>query len=300
MDIAGWIQLALFSVMLLLLTKPMGLYLVQVLDAGGRTWLDPALKPVERLIYRVAGIDPAREQDWRGYAVSVLIFSLVTLLLTYVMLRLQAFLPLNPQGFGGVAGDLSFNTAASFTTNTNWQNYGGESTMSYLSQMVALASHNFFSAALGIAVAAALVRGIARDKAATLGNFWCDLTRTCLYLLLPICLVFAVFLVSQGMIQNFKAYDTATVVEPYTTQVPKKDASGNVVNDAKGNPVMEETSRWSPRPSPRARWPPRWPSRCWAPTAAASSTPTPRIPSRTRRLCPILSRCCRFLSSLPA
>ena len=241
MDIAGWIQLALFSVMLLLLTKPMGLYLVQVLDAGGRTWLDPALKPVERLIYQVAGIDPAREQDWRGYAVSVLIFSLVTLLLTYVILRLQYFLPLNPQGLSGVAGDLSFNTAASFTTNTNWQNYGGESTMSYLSQMVALASHNFFSAALGIAVAAALVRGIARDKAATLGNFWCDLTRTCLYLLLPICLVFAVFLVSQGMIQNFKAYDTATVVEPYTTQVPKKDASGNVVNDAKGNPVMEET-----------------------------------------------------------
>ena len=155
--------------------------------------------------------------------------------------RLQTFLPLNPQGFGGVAGDLSFNTAASFTTNTNWQNYGGESTMSYLSQMVALASHNFFSAAVGIAIAAALVRGIARDKAATLGNFWCDLTRTCLYLLLPICLVFAVFLVSQGMIQNFKAYDTATVVEPYTTQVPKKDASGSVVNDAKGNPVMEET-----------------------------------------------------------
>ncbi len=240
MDIAGWIQLALFSVMLLLLTKPMGLYLVQVLDAEGRTWLDPALKPVERLIYRVAGIDPAKEQDWRGYAVSVLIFSLVTLLLTYVMLRLQAFLPLNPQGFGGVAGDLSFNTAASFTTNTNWQNYTGESTMSYLSQMVALASHNFFSAALGISVAAALVRGIARDKATTLGNFWCDLTRTCLYLLLPICLVFAVFLVSQGMIQNFKAYDTATVVEPYTTQVPKKDAGGNAVNDAKGNPVMED------------------------------------------------------------
>ncbi len=173
MEIAGWIQLALFSVMLLLLTKPMGLYLVQVLDAEGRTWLDPALKPVERLIYRVAGIDPAREQDWKGYAVSVLIFSLVSLLLTYVILRLQDFLPLNPQGFGGVAGDLSFNTAASFTTNTNWQNYGGESTMSYLSQMVALASHNFFSAAVGIAIAAALVRGIARDKAATLGNFWC-------------------------------------------------------------------------------------------------------------------------------
>jgi potassium-transporting ATPase potassium-binding subunit len=240
MSATGWIQLLLFSVVLLALTKPMGLYLVQVLDANGKTWLDPALKPVERLIYRIGGVDPAQEQDWRGYAISVLIFSLVTLLLTYVILRLQYFLPLNPQGLSGVAGDLAFNTAASFTTNTNWQNYGGESTMSYLSQMVALASHNFFSSALGIAVAAALVRGIARDKAATLGNFWCDLTRTCLYLLLPICLVFAVFLVSQGMIQNFSAYQRVRVVEPYTTQVPKKDAGGNVVNDAKGNPVLAD------------------------------------------------------------
>ena len=222
MNANGWAQLILFSVILLALTKPMGLYLVRVLDAEGRTCLDPALKPVERLIYRFAGIDPAKEQDWKGYAISVLIFSLVTLLLTYLILRLQYFLPLNPQGFSGVAGDLSFNTAASFTTNTNWQNYGGESTMSYLSQMVALASHNFFSAAVGIAIAAALVRGIARDKAATLGNFWTDLTRTCLYLLLPICLVFAVFLVSQGMIQNFKSYQTAKVVEPFTTQVAEE------------------------------------------------------------------------------
>jgi potassium-transporting ATPase potassium-binding subunit len=241
MDASGWIQLIIYSVVLLALTKPMGLYLVQVLDVNGKTWLDPALKPVERLIYRVAGLDPAIEQDWKGYTVSLLIFSLVTMLLTYFILRLQYFLPLNPQGMSGVAGDLSFNTAASFTTNTNWQNYGGESTMSYLSQMVGLAYHNFISSAAGIAIAAALVRGIARDKAATLGNFWCDLTRTCLYLLLPICLVFAVFLVSQGMIQNFKAYDTAKVVEPYTTQVPKKDAGGQAIKDARGNPVMEET-----------------------------------------------------------
>jgi potassium-transporting ATPase potassium-binding subunit len=240
MNLSGWIQLALFSVMLLILTKPMGLYLVQVLNPGGRTWLDPALKPVERLIYRIGGIDPAKEQDWKGYAVSVLVFSLVTFILTYVILRLQYFLPLNPQGLSGVSGDLSFNTAASFTTNTNWQNYGGESTMSYLSQMVGLAFHNFVSAAAGIAIAAALVRGIARDKAATLGNFWCDLTRTCLYLLLPICLVFAVFLVSQGMIQNFSGYQTATVVEPYTTQIPKKDDSGQQIKDDKGNTVMEE------------------------------------------------------------
>ena len=214
MNASGWIQLAFFSIVLLALTKPMGLYLVQVLDAKGRTLLDPALKPVERLIYRVAGIDPGKEQDWKGYAVSVLIFSLVTLLLTYIILRLQQVLPLNPQGFGAVSSDLSFNTAASFTTNTNWQNYSGESTMSYFSQMVGLVSHNFFSAALGIAVAAALVRGIARDQAKTIGNFWCDLTRTCLYLLLPICLVFALVLVSQGMIQNFSAYQTAQVLDP--------------------------------------------------------------------------------------
>ena len=240
MNASGWIQLILFSVILLALTKPMGLYLVRVLDAEGRTFLDPALKPVERLIYRLAGIDPTREQDWKGYAVSVLIFSLVTMLLTYLILRLQGVLPLNPQGFSGVARDLSFNTAASFVTNTNWQNYTGESTMSYLSQMVGLASHNFFSAAAGTAVAAALVRGLARDKAATLGNFWTDLTRTCLYLLLPICLVFAVFLVSQGVIQNFRAYQSARVIEPFTTQVAKKDASGQEVKDARGNTVMEE------------------------------------------------------------
>ncbi len=205
MPSSGWIQLIVFSILLLALTKPMGLYLIRVLDANGRTCLDPALKPVERLIYRLSGLDPTREQDWLRYAVSVLIFSLVSMLFTYVVLRLQGVLPLNPQGLPGVAPDLAFNTAASFTTNTNWQNYGGESTLSYFSQMVALASHNFFSAAAGIAIAAALVRGIARDKAATLGNFWTDLTRICLYLLLPLCLVYSLFLVSQGMIQNFTA-----------------------------------------------------------------------------------------------
>jgi len=240
MNTSGWLQLAFFSIVLLALTKPMGLYLVRVLDANGRTFLDPVLKPVERLIYRLAGINPAKEQDWKGYVVSVLIFSVVGMLLTYFILRLQYFLPLNPQGFSGVAGDLAFNTAASFTTNTNWQNYGGESTLSYLSQMVGLTFHNFVSAAAGIAIAAALVRGIARDKAATLGNFWIDLTRSCLYLLLPICLVFAVFLVSQGMIQNFSAYQTAKVVEPYTTQIAKKVAGGQEVKDAQGNTVMEE------------------------------------------------------------
>jgi K+-transporting ATPase ATPase A chain len=240
MNTSGWLQFAFFSIVLLALTKPMGLYLVRVLDTEGQTFLDPVLKPLERLIYRLAGIDPAKEQDWKGYAVSVLIFSVVGMLLTYLILRLQYFLPLNPQGFSGVSGDLAFNTAASFTTNTNWQNYGGESTLSYLSQMVGLTFHNFVSAATGIAIAAAMVRGIARDKAATLGNFWTDLTRTCLYLLLPICLVFAVFLVSQGMIQNFSGYQTAKVLDPYTTQVAKKDAGGQEIKDAQGNPMMED------------------------------------------------------------
>src|SRR5277367_5343917 len=176
MNTPGWIQLALYLGLLLLITKPLGLYLLQVLDANGRTWLDPLLRPVERLTYRLCGVDPQKEQSWKGYTVSMLIFSLVTMLVTYAILRLQGILPLNPQGFSGVPDHLAFNTAASFTTNTDWQSYGGESTMSYLSQMVALAIHNFFSAAVGIAVAAALVRGIARHTATTIGNFWVDLT----------------------------------------------------------------------------------------------------------------------------
>jgi K+-transporting ATPase ATPase A chain len=240
MNVHGWMELALFSLVLLALTKPMGLFLVRVLDVNGRTFLDPALKPVERLVYRLAGIDPSKEQDWKGYAVSVLIFSIVTMLFTYLVLRLQGMLPLNPQGLAGVAPDLAFNTAASFTTNTNWQNYGGESTMSYLSQMVGLASHNFFSTAAGIAIAAALVRGIARDKATGLGNFWTDLTRVCLYLLLPLCLVYSLFLVSQGMIQNFKPYQTVKILDPYNATVPKKDASGQEIKDPRGNPVMQD------------------------------------------------------------
>jgi K+-transporting ATPase ATPase A chain len=238
----GWTQLALYLGLLLVITKPLGLYLLQVLDANGRTWLDPILKPLEHLTYRLGGVDPAREQPWKQYTISMLIFSLVTTLVTYAILRLQAVLPLqhvlNPQGFPAVPDHLSFNTAMSFATNTNWQSYGGESTMSYLSQMVALASQNFFSAAVGIAIAAALVRGIARHCADTIGNFWVDLIRITYYLLLPICLVFAIFLISQGMIQNFKPYDAAALTEKETIQVPKNDANGNPVKDAKGNPVM--------------------------------------------------------------
>jgi K+-transporting ATPase ATPase A chain len=234
----AWIQLALYVGALLLITKPLGLYLVQVLDVQGKTWLDRIVKPFERLTYRVCGIDPMLEQSWIGYTLSLLAFSLVGMLLTYFILRFQDHLPLNPQGFPGLTPNLAFNTAASFITNTNWQNYTGESTMSYLSQMLALAIHNFTSAASGIAIAAALVRGVARQSARTIGNFWADTVRATYYLLVPICLVFALFLVSQGIIQNFKPYTTAKTYEPYTASVQKTDASGNPVNTPDGKPVM--------------------------------------------------------------
>ncbi len=209
-----WLQLALFIGILALITKPIGIYLTKVLDPHGKTWLDPLFRPLEKFTYRLMGVDSSKEYGWKGYTVAMLIFSAVGLLFTYTILRLQHILPLNPQGLPALSPALAFNTAVSFTTNTNWQSYGGETTMSYFSQMVGLAIHNFTSAAVGISIAAALVRGISRHSASTLGNFWVDLIRTTYYLLLPICLVFAVFLVSQGTIQNFKAYDTATLVEP--------------------------------------------------------------------------------------
>jgi K+-transporting ATPase ATPase A chain len=206
MDAYGWLQLALFIGVLALLTKPMGLLLSAVLDPKGRTFLDPVMKPAERLFYRLLHLNPEIEQNWRQYAFSLLVFSLVSLLFTYAILRLQQILPLNPQRLGSVAPDLAFNTAVSFTTNTNWQNYGGESTMSYFSQMVALALHNFTSAAVGIGVAAALVRGIARKTCKTIGSFWADLIRSILYILVPLSSLIAVLLVSQGSIQNFRSY----------------------------------------------------------------------------------------------
>ena len=242
MTISGWTQLLLFVIALLAITKPLGIYLCKVLDADGKTFLDPILKPLEGLTYKLIGVDPRKEQDWKHYTLSMLLFSAAGLLFTYGILRLQAVLPLqdlfNPQNLPAVSEHLSFNTAASFTTNTNWQSYGGESTMSYLSQMVALAFHNWVSAATGIAIAAALVRGIARHTAKTIGNFWSDLTRISLYLLLPICLVYAAFLVSQGMIQNFKPYTSASLIEPFTAQVPKLDDNGQPVTGEDGNPVL--------------------------------------------------------------
>jgi potassium-transporting ATPase potassium-binding subunit len=240
MNPSGWIQLAVFVGALVLITKPLGLYLLQVLDANGRTWFDPVLRPLEGGTYRLMGVDPKKEHDWKQYTFAMLLFSLVGCLFTYAILRLQYFLPLNPQHFAATGPDLAFNTATSFTTNTNWQSYVGETTMSYFSQMVGLAFHNFVSAATGIAIAAALVRGIARHSAKTIGNFWVDLVRVTYYLLIPICVVFAVVLVSQGMIQNFKPYTKATLVEPMKVQVEKKDASGNIIKDADGKSLVEE------------------------------------------------------------
>lgn len=213
MDTMGWVQFALYMAVLFVLTKPVGIYLSQVLESDGRTFLTPVLGGIERFIYRVFRVDPKEDQTWKTYTVAMLAFSVVSLLFTYAILRLQHVLPLNPQKLAAFPDHLAFNTAVSFTTNTNWQAYGGESTASYFSQMVGLASHNFFSAAVGIAIAAALVRAIARDKAKGIGNFWADLVRIHLYVLLPICFVYALFLVSQGMIQNFTGYTDATVLD---------------------------------------------------------------------------------------
>ena len=219
MQTSGWVQFGIYVVALALITKPMGLYLLRVLDANGKTRLDPVLRPLERLTYRLMGVDPHKEHDWKQYTLAMLMFSLVGCLFTYAILRLQHLLPLNPQKFGPLSQHLAFNTAVSFTTNTNWQSYGGESTMSYFSQMVGLTFHNFVSSAAGIALAAALVRGIARHSAKTIGNFWVDLVRVTYYLLIPICIVFAVFLISQGMIQNFHAYTQAKTLEGATQTI---------------------------------------------------------------------------------
>ena len=212
MSANGWLQFALFCLILLASVRPVGIYLARVLE-GQRTWLDPVLRPLERLIYKLSGVDSAHEMNWREYAFALLGFSAVGLLVTYAIERLQAMLPFNPQGLAAVGPDLAWNTAASFTTNTNWQSYTPETTMSYLTQMAGLATHNFFSAAVGIAVAVALIRGIKRTTSATIGNFWVDATRSMLYILLPASLLYALLLVGQGVPQNLHAYTTAHPLE---------------------------------------------------------------------------------------
>jgi potassium-transporting ATPase potassium-binding subunit len=209
------VQVLAYLFLVLLITKPLGLYLYKVFN-GQRTWLTPVCAPIERLFYRLCGINPEQEQRWTGYVIAMLVFSVAGMLLTYLILRTQQWLPLNPQGFGPVEQRLAFNTAASFTTNTNWQNYAGEQTMSYLSQMAALVFHQFASAATGIVLSVALVRGLARRSAETLGNFWVDFTRAVLYILLPISIVGALVYVSQGMIQNFSPYTVVHTLDGQT------------------------------------------------------------------------------------
>jgi potassium-transporting ATPase potassium-binding subunit len=218
MTLAGWLQFAVFFLIVLALTKPVGIYLARVFQ-GERTWLSPVLVPVERVIYRLGGVDPEKEMTWYMYAFAMLAFSAVSLAWIYLLLRTQQWLPFNPQHFPNLAPDLAWNTAISFMTNTNWQFYSGESTMSYLSQMAGLAWHNFISAGVGIAIAVAVVRGIVRTGVNTLGNFWVDLTRCCLYILLPLCIVGTLVLVMQGVPQNFHAYQNVKTVEGVTQTI---------------------------------------------------------------------------------
>src|SRR6202050_624628 len=232
----GWIQIGLFLALILAITKPLGVFMARVFS-GERTFLDPVFRPIERLLYCVTGIDEKHEMRWTEYAFTMLLFSGVSMLLLYLMERVQPFLPWNPQKFGAVAQALAFNTAASFTTNTNWQNYSGESAMSYLTQMAGLAYHNFTSAAVGIALAIAFVRGIARKEKETIGNFWVDMTRSTLWVLLPACIVYALLLVSQGVVQNLKPYDTAKLIE--SQQVQKTGTDGKPMVGPDGKPVMD-------------------------------------------------------------
>ena len=235
----GILQILLYLVVLTLLAKPAGIYLTKVYN-GERTFLDFILKPVERLTYALCRVNAAEEMNWKQYGAAMLIFSLVSTLAVYALQRLQFFLPLNPQEFAGTSPELSFNTAVSFVTNTNWQAYAGETTMSYLTQMAGLAVQNFKSAAIGMALAVVFIRGIARFETDKLGNFWVDTVRGTLYILLPFSFLAAIFFMSQGVVQNFKPYDTAQLTESFVTQVDKKDDDGNVIKDANGDNVKED------------------------------------------------------------
>ncbi len=237
----GVLQLVFYLVVLLVLAKPLGAYMARVYE-GRRVALDRALGWLERLIYRVSGINPKAEMGWKTYALTMLIFNLAGVLAVYALQRLQGVLPLNPAGLGAVSPDSSFNTAVSFATNTNWQGYGGETTMSYLTQMLALTVQNFMSAASGMAVAVALIRGFARRSAETIGNFWVDLTRTTLYVLLPLSLVFALVLVSQGVVQTFGPYAKVAVVQPTEYDEPVTDKDGKPVLDEKGQAKTKKST----------------------------------------------------------
>jgi K+-transporting ATPase ATPase A chain len=237
MTINGWLQILLFLLLVLAVTKPLGVFVARVFNRE-KTFMDPVLRPIEKLIYRTTGVDEEHEMAWTEYAIAMLLFSVVSMLLLYLIQRVQGYLPFNPQKLGAVApANLAWNTAASFTTNTNWQAYSGETTMSYFTQMMGLAYHNFVSAATGIALAIAFIRGIARRQMATIGNFWVDLVRSTLWLLLPFCVAGALLLVSQGVVQNLRPYDTVKIVEPQ--QVPHVGSDGKPAVSADGKPVMD-------------------------------------------------------------
>jgi K+-transporting ATPase ATPase A chain len=239
MTINGILQILFYLVVLTLLAKQMGIYLLRVYN-GDKTFLDFICRPFEKLIYRITRVNWAQEMNWKQYGIAMLVFSLVSTLVLYAMQRMQFYLPFNPQAFAGTSEHLSFNTAVSFVTNTNWQSYAGESTMSYFTQMAGLAVQNFKSAAIGMALAMVFIRGISRFETEKLGNFWVDMTRSILYVLLPLSFLAAIFFVSQGVVQNFKPYDTAKLTETQTIQVDKKDDDGNVIKDVDGKTVQED------------------------------------------------------------
>jgi K+-transporting ATPase ATPase A chain len=241
MTATGVTLFVVFLLLVLAAVKPLGLYMAHVFE-GRQIWPLRAGAPLERAIYRLAGVDAAREMGWKEYATGLLLFNVLGALAVYLLQRLQLWLPLNPQKFSNISPDSAFNTAVSFITNTNWQGYSGESAMGYLTQMAGLTVQNFLSAASGIVVAIALVRGLARHSVQTIGNVWSDLTRATLYVLLPIAVMLALALVSQGVIQNFSPYKVVTTVEPLSYQQPKTDAAGNPVKDAANNPVHETVS----------------------------------------------------------
>src|SRR6202165_1540867 len=247
MTFNGWLQILFFFALILAVTKPLGVFMAHVFNRE-KTFLDPVLRPVERLIYKLTGVDEQREMRWTEYAAAMLVFSAASMLVLYLIQRLQGQMPFNPQHLAGVDSSGSttsgyvgsaFNTAASFTTNTNWQSYVPEQTMSYLTQMAGLAYHNFVSAAVGIALAIAFIRGIARREMQTIGNFWVDMTRAALWVLLPICIAGGVVLVSQGVVQNLRPYDSAQLIEKQSVEVDKKDTAGNVITNPDGTNAKE-------------------------------------------------------------
>jgi K+-transporting ATPase ATPase A chain len=280
MNAAGWLQLAIYLIVLLLLVRPLGHYMAGVFSgtAGVTRWFGS----IERAMYRLCRVDAGASMTWQQYALCMLAFNAMGAFALYALQRLQAALPWNPQQMSAVTADSAFNTAVSFITNTNWQGYGGESTMSYLTQMLGLGVQNFLSAATGIAVLVALIRGFALKQAQHVGNFWVDLTRTTLYVLLPLSLLLAVVLAGQGVVQSFKPYQTAALVNPITVDEPVTDAAGNRSRMRKAI-HRPGACRSTPRPFRSGRRPARSPSSSSVPMAAASSTSTRHTRSRIRR-----------------